>query len=289
MGIEPTLRPYQGRKLPLHHRGSTSAEFGVRNPESTPYCLHSALRVPHSRTEERPVGVEPTHPPWQGDRQPLHHGRVHNRQSIRRDLHPRHHRGRVACLLLHHGRTPNPTVEAVGIEPTLSCLRDRCLGQRRPHFRCSGPEGIRTPDLLRDRETATPLARGTTSHSALYGTRTRLTWLTLRPTHPLRHKASNANSRQGRNRTPRAPGHRIWKPAAFPDAIPTYETSTPCWVRTRPLRLERPPTSPEVQQGVTDPGTNANRPGALLRAPPAGSRGHATGAEGHPLVSLAHQ
>lgn len=26
--------------------------------------------------EERPVGVEPTLPPWQGSRLPLHHGRV---------------------------------------------------------------------------------------------------------------------------------------------------------------------------------------------------------------------
>ena len=28
-----------------------------------------------ARLPERPAGVEPTHPPWQGDRLPLHHGR----------------------------------------------------------------------------------------------------------------------------------------------------------------------------------------------------------------------
>jgi hypothetical protein len=29
-----------------------------------------------STPSERPVGVEPTHPPWRGGRRPLHHGRV---------------------------------------------------------------------------------------------------------------------------------------------------------------------------------------------------------------------
>lgn len=38
------------------------------------------------------------------------------------------------------------------------------------------------------------------------------------------------------------------------------EPSTPCGSRTRPLRLERPPTSPEVQRGIRV-STKANRPG----------------------------
>ena len=33
---------------------------------------------PHPESTKRPVGVEPTHPPWQGSRLPLHHGRVSN-------------------------------------------------------------------------------------------------------------------------------------------------------------------------------------------------------------------
>lgn len=47
--------------------------------------------------KKRPVGVEPTRPPWQGDRLPLHHGRGIHIQSIRRESHPRSHFGKVAC------------------------------------------------------------------------------------------------------------------------------------------------------------------------------------------------
>ncbi len=79
-------------------------------------------------------------------------------QCIRWDLHPRHHFGRVVCSLLHHGCIH--TVEAAGIEPTSCRLRGGCLANF-GHTSSSGPEGIRTPDLLRDKETATPLARGT--------------------------------------------------------------------------------------------------------------------------------
>ena len=32
-------------------------------------------KISNPKSRERPVGVEPTHPPWRGDRQPLHHGR----------------------------------------------------------------------------------------------------------------------------------------------------------------------------------------------------------------------
>ena len=31
---------------------------------------------PRPESSERPAGVEPAHPPWQGDRLPLHHGRL---------------------------------------------------------------------------------------------------------------------------------------------------------------------------------------------------------------------
>ena len=45
---------------------------------------------------ERPAGVEPAHPPWQGDRLPLHHGRFgwkpncQGAKSTGRDSNPRH-------------------------------------------------------------------------------------------------------------------------------------------------------------------------------------------------------
>ncbi len=76
-------------------------------------------------TAERPAGVEPTHPPWQGGRQPLHHGRGSIAQSIRRGSHPRRHFGRVACCC--YTTDAFATVEAVGVEPTSSRLRGGCL------------------------------------------------------------------------------------------------------------------------------------------------------------------
>ena len=45
-------------------------EFGGRNAELSA----SHFRFPNSELEKRPVGVEPTLPPWQGSRLPLHHG-----------------------------------------------------------------------------------------------------------------------------------------------------------------------------------------------------------------------
>jgi hypothetical protein len=48
VGIEPTLRPYQGRKLPLHHRGISNAECGTRNGESRQINTTLKFRIPHS-------------------------------------------------------------------------------------------------------------------------------------------------------------------------------------------------------------------------------------------------
>jgi hypothetical protein len=86
--------------------------------------------------EERPVGVEPTLPPWQGGRQPLHHGRI-NRSEHPAGLAPATPPWEDGMLLLHHGR--KKPVEAVGIEPTSSCLRDRCL----PTFGHTSRERVR--------------------------------------------------------------------------------------------------------------------------------------------------
>ncbi|VTT97267.1 unnamed protein product [Gemmataceae bacterium] len=98
MGIEPTLRPYQGRKLPLHHRGIS--QFGMRSTDfgintSRLLALNSALHIPRSalgrapsgsrthtsamarrqaaatswarsRPTEHPAGLAPATPPWEG-------------------------------------------------------------------------------------------------------------------------------------------------------------------------------------------------------------------------------
>lgn len=69
------------------------------------------------------MGVEPTLPPWQDGRQPLHHGR---------DTDPEHPAGLAPAtppweggmLLLHHGRTGQPTsVGPGGLEPPPVGLR----------------------------------------------------------------------------------------------------------------------------------------------------------------------
>ena len=46
-------------------------------------------------------------------------------ESIRRGLHPRNHFGRVACCC--YTTDAHEPVEAVGIEPTCTCLRGRLL------------------------------------------------------------------------------------------------------------------------------------------------------------------
>ena len=89
--------------------------------------IGSQIRNPHS--EERPVGVEPTRPPWQGDRLPLHHGRVHQSRASGGSCTrvPTLEEWRVSVT----PRTHTNHVEAVGIEPTYTCLRGRplaCVG-----------------------------------------------------------------------------------------------------------------------------------------------------------------
>ena len=65
---------------------------------------------------ERPAGVEPTHPPWQGGRQPLHHGRIAN-QSTRQESNLRGRRTRTAGCRYNTGASVHPA-GAVGFEPT---------------------------------------------------------------------------------------------------------------------------------------------------------------------------
>lgn len=181
--------------------------------ESNPHVRHTRTAGCHYITgassvarSERPVGVEPTRPPWQGDRLPLHHGRA------RRSSDPEHLAGlepaprpwRSRMLPINTTGASTPTVEAVGIEPTSTCVRDRLLASVghtsvRPGTRPgSGPEGIRTPDLLRDRETATPLARGTI-RSVQAG---------------------------GGGIEPRRTSRRFWRPSALPGAVTTCVSPT---------------------------------------------------------------
>lgn len=206
----------------VRHTKTASCHYITRAVHITSSTSCSEPLVPNSG--ERPAGVEPAHPPWQGDRLPLHHGRV----SI-----------------------TSQTSGSGGNRTHVHLLKRQAPSQRRTHFRLalagSGPHGSRTRTLPLDRR-------------LLYQ---RSFWTV--------HVTST--SRWRRNRTPQDGavgfGDRVRSQTRSPPVIP----STPCGSRTRPKRLERPPTSPEVERGV--PVSSAPRPqnetgrGSLV--PPAGA------------------
>ena len=69
-----------------------------------------------ARIAERPAGVEPALPPWQGDRLPLHHGRL------------------IGCRVVKDRRAPG------GNRTLVTALRVRCLAAGPPVLiRCGQP------------------------------------------------------------------------------------------------------------------------------------------------------
>ena len=65
-----------------------SCARGTRNP-----------RLSHVLKQERPAGIEPTLPPWQGSRLPLHHGRLCHNQIVKQ----REHRAGLEPASPHYG------------------------------------------------------------------------------------------------------------------------------------------------------------------------------------------
>ena len=65
-----------------------SCARGTRNP-----------RLSHVLKNERPAGVEPALPPWQGSRLPLHHGRLCHNQIVKQ----REHRAGLEPASPHYG------------------------------------------------------------------------------------------------------------------------------------------------------------------------------------------
>jgi hypothetical protein len=53
----------ESAQLDLNQRSPASGAGGI-------------ARLSHTPMQKRPAGVEPAHPPWQGSRLPLHHGRI---------------------------------------------------------------------------------------------------------------------------------------------------------------------------------------------------------------------
>ena len=99
-GIEPASGrltvafPYQHRTHRITSVRTAGFEPAVSRSQGRRIArLSYVLR--QTRSRERPAGVEPALPPWQGDRLPLHHGRlvgsriVKDRQSTGRESNPR--------------------------------------------------------------------------------------------------------------------------------------------------------------------------------------------------------
>ena len=94
-GIEPAsgrltaAYPYQHgfhrkRRVKCEERRMKGSRF-----HSSPFTLQTS--------SERPAGVEPARPPWQGGRQPLHHGRVLRSPNCQRARAPGGTRTHVAA------------------------------------------------------------------------------------------------------------------------------------------------------------------------------------------------
>ena len=96
----PTQAPPQSRSgRPDLNRGHRPARMPVgrscARSTRNPRLSHVLKRTP---SRERPAGVEPALPPWQGDRLPLHHGRVGWKPNCQRPRAPGGTRTLVAAL-----------------------------------------------------------------------------------------------------------------------------------------------------------------------------------------------
>ena len=82
------------------------------------------------------MGVEPTHPPWQGGRQPLHHGRI-NSSEHPAGLAPATPSWEGGMLLLHHGRVFSGSG---GGRTHIALFKRQVPSQSRPHFQKQAEE-----------------------------------------------------------------------------------------------------------------------------------------------------
>ena len=108
VGVEPTLPPWQGSRLPLHHG---------RKIASQPNCQRSRI---HEASKEHRVGIEPTSPRYDGGILPLDDqclllfsGTGENRTHIVRFKRPMHylvcHNLKLFCCFVASRRGRNRT------------------------------------------------------------------------------------------------------------------------------------------------------------------------------------
>ena len=107
---------------------------GIRTreiPRSTS-ALSRQSKITNRKSIKRPARIELAIPPWQGDGLPLHHGRLLLAQpNCQRSRAPSEDRTHAAALRKRcHSTRPSVlihSVGSVGIEPTSTGLRVRCI------------------------------------------------------------------------------------------------------------------------------------------------------------------
>jgi hypothetical protein len=83
---------------------ATPWQVGAGGFEPPVSCSRSTRvsRLPHAPNQKRPVRVEPTLPPWQGSRLPLHHGRIESLIELSKNRAPGGTRTHVAALRMRN-------------------------------------------------------------------------------------------------------------------------------------------------------------------------------------------
>jgi hypothetical protein len=112
----------QAARLPFLHQRSTSRRGWSRTSMLVLPKHVDVPSLPHAESiKERPAGIEPALPPWQGSTQPLHHGRL---RVINPIVKKREHRA--------------------GLEPAYPRYEGGVLAARRPVLVVSRTRGTRT-------------------------------------------------------------------------------------------------------------------------------------------------
>ena len=77
VGAVNSRLPVPARVPPQNQSARLESNQHLRAPATTLRAVPGGLSVsPTRRGNERPAGIEPALPPWQGSRLPLHHGRL---------------------------------------------------------------------------------------------------------------------------------------------------------------------------------------------------------------------
>ena len=123
-GLEPPICGLTGRRRTIWlHRTISVRTAGFEPAISCFRSRRNGQTFLRPDWSERPAGVEPAHPPWQGDRLPLHHGRLVGSRIVKDQEH------------------------RVGLEPTLPHYGCGVLAAERPVLVCQWDRWESNPHL----------------------------------------------------------------------------------------------------------------------------------------------